>query len=45
MIVDALKGFGVPDTKLEEYALLNNGMNLSDNVQAGSKIKVVEAGK
>lgn len=42
---DALKGFGVPDTKLEEYALLNNGMNLSDNVQAGSKIKVVEAGK
>ncbi|HMQ46457.1 MAG TPA: M48 family metalloprotease [Saprospiraceae bacterium] len=38
---DALKGYGVPSSRLEELAILN-GMQLSDNLTKGMMIKVVE---
>ena len=36
-----LRSYGVPDRRLEELAILN-GFKLTDNVSAGTKIKVVQ---
>ena len=37
----ALRSYQVPDSKLEEYAILN-GMKLTDNVPSGTLIKVIQ---
>jgi predicted Zn-dependent protease len=37
----ALRNFGIPDKRLEELAILN-GMNLTDPVAAGERIKIVQ---
>lgn len=38
-LADAFKGMGVPQSRMEELALLNN-MELADHVQAGQQIKI-----
>lgn len=39
----AFRTFGVPDNRMQEFAILN-GMNLTDQVAAGTLIKVVQRG-
>jgi hypothetical protein len=36
-----MTGFGTPESRLEELAILN-GMNLTDQVEKGTLIKTVE---
>ncbi|KAA3613278.1 MAG: peptidase M48 [Calditrichaeota bacterium] len=42
---DALKKLGVKDEDLEQHALLNGAMALSDNVKANMLLKIIEKGK
>jgi predicted Zn-dependent protease len=39
-LAQALKTFGMPESRIEELSILN-GMKSTDNVQAGSSIKVI----
>ncbi len=42
-VKESLRGFGTPDARLEELAILN-GMKLTETVKAGTLIKIVEKG-
>lgn len=42
---EALKSFGIKDDDLEEHALLNGAMALSDEVAVNMLLKVIEKGK
>ncbi len=41
----ALKSFGIKDEDLEQHALLNGAMALSDQVKANTKLKIIVKGK